>query len=70
MRLTCCGLKLGQIVKAHANVVLRVNKTLSDKRMTICKRCEHQNGPFCKKCGCNMPAKTTLDDSRCPIGKW
>ena len=70
MRLTCCGLKLTDIVKAHVNLVTGKNRNLSDKRMSVCKRCEYLVGPFCKKCGCDMPAKTTLYHVKCPIGKW
>ena len=47
-------------------------KDVSDKRMAICKECEHFNATLrkCGKCGCFMDAKTLFMDSECPIGKW
>lgn len=41
-------------------------------RLEICKGCEwfRQRTQTCKKCGCFMKLKTTLESARCPIGKW
>jgi protein-arginine kinase activator protein McsA len=45
---------------------------LSKKRMNMCNSCEFlfKTTKQCKKCGCFMPAKTILEKSVCPIGKW
>ena len=42
-----------------------------EDRMSICRGCEHYKDKTksCKKCGCFMPAKTKLANSKCPIGK-
>lgn len=47
-------------------------KEVSDKRLVICKQCEHFDSTFrkCLKCGCFMDAKTLFMDSECPVGKW
>lgn len=50
----------------------RVNLEEKEKRMALCISCP--NFLFltrqCKKCGCFMEFKTTLEQSKCPIGKW
>jgi protein-arginine kinase activator protein McsA len=45
---------------------------LSKKRINICNSCEFLFKPTkqCKKCGCFMPAKVLLEQSKCPIGEW
>ncbi len=50
----------------------RSAEELSASRLEICKSCEwfRQNSQTCKKCGCFMKLKTTLERARCPIGKW
>jgi hypothetical protein len=40
--------------------------------MEICRGCEFfiSLTQQCKKCGCIMPAKTSLAEAVCPIHKW
>lgn len=51
-------------------------KTISEirqERLNICKQCPELLkllGGTCKKCGCNMLAKTWIPISVCPINKW
>ena len=46
-------------------------KELSEKRLEICKTCEHLTSHMrCNKCGCFMNYKTLIPSSECPIGKW
>ena len=42
------------------------------RRYSICKGCPEliKTTKQCKKCGCFMAAKTKLEKSSCPIGKW
>lgn len=42
------------------------------QRMDICKACPSYKSMLfmCSECGCIMPAKTKLDNSVCPLGKW
>lgn len=51
---------------------LRERNEMSEKRLAICKECEHLNQKLvqCKKCGCFMLAKAKFASSYCPIGKW
>lgn len=41
-------------------------------RLSICQGCEFfsKTASRCKKCGCFMKLKTTLQKSKCPVGKW
>jgi len=41
-------------------------------RLEICKTCPffRPKSQTCKKCGCFMKLKTTLEKAKCPIGKW
>lgn len=47
-------------------------KELSEKRMEICRQCEHfkERTTQCRKCGCFMRFKTAMSGASCPIGKW
>lgn len=50
----------------------RSNKELIEHRLEICNNCEFINKRLmkCKQCGCFMKLKSTLNNARCPIGKW
>lgn len=50
----------------------KVDDKTYDKRMNICKSCEHFFKPTsqCKKCGCLMNLKAKLPHATCPIGEW
>jgi len=45
---------------------------LSDSRMGVCLGCPEliKLTTQCKKCGCFMAAKTKIEASKCPEGKW
>ena len=49
-----------------------VNKETYNKRIKICKKCDHffKLTGSCKKCGCFMHIKTRLSYAKCPIDKW
>jgi len=44
----------------------------SSERFNICKSCPEliKFTSQCKKCGCFMKVKTTMEYASCPIGKW
>lgn len=50
----------------------RVSEEESSRRYGICKSCPEliKLTKQCKKCGCFMKAKVTLERAICPIGKW
>jgi hypothetical protein len=50
-----------------------VEKNVREERLVICKSCPELAkllGGICKKCGCNMVAKTWLASAECPLEKW
>jgi hypothetical protein len=50
----------------------RVSEEIKELRMDACRNCEFfvKLTQQCTKCGCIMPAKTSLPHASCPIGKW
>lgn len=48
------------------------SKDLQKERYDKCKSCEYyvKFTTQCKKCGCITKLKVTLDNQKCPIGKW
>jgi hypothetical protein len=50
----------------------RSNRELIESRLSICNSCPWFNKRLakCKKCGCFMKLKSTLQDAKCPIGAW
>ncbi len=50
----------------------RSKRELIEQRLDICNSCEWFNKRVakCKKCGCFMKLKTTLQDAKCPMEKW
>ncbi len=44
----------------------------SSRRYDICKSCPEliKLTSQCKKCGCFMKLKTTIEAAQCPLGKW
>jgi len=45
---------------------------LASSRMSICMSCPELRPIVnqCKQCGCLMNAKTKIEASKCPLGKW
>lgn len=50
----------------------RSPEELAESRLEICRSCEFYRARTnqCKKCGCFMKLKTSLENAKCPIGKW
>lgn len=53
---------------------LIVSKEEKERRLNICKGCEHYTElcgqPRCNECGCMMLIKTELTTAKCPCNKW
>ena len=52
--------------------IKKASKDLAKSRIQICLECPEliKITTHCKKCGCFMSFKTTLEIAKCPIGKW
>jgi uncharacterized paraquat-inducible protein A len=50
----------------------RSDNDVQSERLAICETCEffRHTSQTCKKCGCFMKLKVTLDNARCPMHKW
>ena len=50
----------------------KLSKELQEERLSICRDCKFfvSLTQQCKKCGCYMPAKTSLPHAECPKNKW
>ncbi len=73
--------RIGDLVKENGDVEFidlfdpnqpRSDRELIESRLAICNTCPFFNKRLakCKKCGCFMKLKTTLDRAKCPIGNW
>ena len=49
-----------------------VSQEIQQKRLNICKECEHHNIKLgvCMLCGCFLKEKTAKRKSICPMHKW
>jgi len=52
--------------------VSRASKEVEENRLSICLQCPEliKVTKQCKKCGCVMPVKVKLEQSKCPINLW
>ena len=63
------------LVKWAGNRFAKVDQIIYDKRLSVCRGCEHwvEGGNIglgkCKVCGCGR-GKLWLGHEKCPIGKW
>lgn len=50
----------------------RSEDELKEERLKVCRGCEFFKpaSQKCRKCGCFMKLKVTLEYAKCPIGKW
>lgn len=50
----------------------RSSEELGEYRLEICRSCDYYRKKTnqCQLCGCFMKLKTTLENAKCPIGKW
>jgi hypothetical protein len=50
----------------------RSDQALIEQRLAICNVCPafKKNTQRCKYCGCFMQLKSTLQQAKCPVGKW
>jgi hypothetical protein len=50
----------------------RSPEEVSKSRLEICQTCDffRHKSQTCRKCGCFMKLKTTLEKAKCPVGKW
>lgn len=48
-----------------------VVEKIRNERLDLCQSCDKYNKlKFCSECGCFMPAKISLYQTKCPLNKW
>lgn len=45
-------------------------KSESDRRLDICRKCEKLNQGTCLACGCFVELRAALKKGKCPYGRW
>jgi hypothetical protein len=45
-------------------------RSVVEKRLSVCRQCPHLKGTRCDVCGCFMNIKAGLNGSKCPLKKW
>ena len=70
--------KVKEAALTFANVVVHAantgeilaEKSVIEKRISICNVCTYKSGIRCQLCGCFLTPKAGLKASSCPIKKW
>jgi hypothetical protein len=65
------SLNTGNLDISNTAISIFAIKELQEKRYNICKTCDSFTAlKTCSKCGCIMPLKVKLANSKCPLEKW
>ena len=60
-----------QNTKSLWDSLVFINKEDVLRKKQICESCEHVKMEYiCSQCGCIIPFKIQLYESKCPINKW
>lgn len=60
-----------RIAKGWAYLAGGVNQELSESRVKVCNNCAQlRGGLVCAQCGCEVHAKSRLQEEKCPLNKW
>ena len=64
--------KTGKDVANHKRKGGRIlaSDDVQKERLDICNACNYFVNNSCKKCRCNLRAKTSLAGASCPLNKW
>jgi len=65
-------LKTSRDIAIHKRITGRTlaPTEVQKERMNICNACNYYVNNRCKKCGCQLRAKTQLAAASCPLKKW
>lgn len=67
--------KIWHIIKGTYNNIFNKFSKLSIYRMSVCATCPKRKhiwgfGHYCSICGCIIKSKVTIDEEKCPNGRW
>lgn len=64
---------LGNVIKGWYRFLFKKRSALANSRLSVCKDCELRKGVFCSVCGCELHAKASLIEEKCPdpkMNRW
>jgi hypothetical protein len=67
---------INEILEGWGNLILRPEQhsELVKRRLIVCDACPVRSGVFCDSlkggCGCVIPAKVRVENTKCPKGNW
>ena len=62
--------KIQNIIRGFRLWLIGGEEQLRNKRMKVCKPCEHRRVNVCGECGCVLEWKTRVLEEDCPKNKW
>ena len=62
--------KLYNIAKGWFIFLFYKRSQMSKTRLAICWDCPYRLGVFCNDCGCELHAKSEIEEEECPKGFW
>lgn len=65
-------INVSDILEGYWKLLTGQNREVMKTRAEICYNCGFLNRTFgtCGRCGCGIKAKASLDQEKCPEGKW
>lgn len=61
---------LFRIIRAWWYLITGENRGLMQSRLKICQTCEFRKWIICGDCTCELHAKGSDPEEKCPQGKW
>jgi hypothetical protein len=63
-------MKILNIIKGWFLFLFAKRTEQAKERIIICLDCKFRKGYFCGVCGCEIHAKSMLEEEECPKGFW
>lgn len=68
--LSTLGNFIFRVVRAWWYFLAGKNRDLMERRLAICETCPFRKWVFCDDCGCELHAKGSDPEEKCPQNKW
>lgn len=67
-------ISIKNIITGWYRKLRKIETSNSEARLKICKSCPNKvklgDLYFCEACGCEIEAKSKVEDEKCLLGKW
>lgn len=54
----------------HLDEDIKADKTLYEKRLSVCKNCDYLQEGMCRACGCFVELRAAIASNVCSYDKW